>query len=162
MQAWLADELGDEAETARTFVRAAKVRVGRVAGRNRAQRGAGERLYWIGAHGGGRGRRAGGDMGDRESRLGGARRSRNLRRVVGVRSALGIGPFTAAWVNRSCESEHRATVFSLHERGSSFGQAAFGPAIGLFAGASGLRTALLASAALLLPVQALYLAARDG
>ena len=73
-----------------------------------------------------------------------------------------IGPFTAAWVNRSCESEHRATVFSLHEQGNSFGQVAFGPAIGAFARARGLRTALLAATALLLPVQGLYLAAGDG
>ena len=73
-----------------------------------------------------------------------------------------IGPFTAAWVNRSCESEHRATVFSLHEQGNSFGQVAFGPAIGAFARARGLRPALLAATALLLPVQGLYLAAGDG
>ena len=73
-----------------------------------------------------------------------------------------IGPFTAAWVNRSCESEHRATVFSLHEQGNSFGQVAFGPAIGAFARARGLRAALLAATALLLPVQGLYLAAGDG
>lgn len=72
-----------------------------------------------------------------------------------------IEPFTAAWVNRNCESEHRATVFSLHEQGNSFGQVAFGPAIGAFARARGLRPALLAAAALLLPVQALYLAAGD-
>ncbi len=68
-------------------------------------------------------------------------------------------PFTVAWVNRNCESEYRATVFSLHEQGNSFGQIAFGPAMGMFASIRGIRAALIAVAVLLLPPQALYLAA---
>ena len=66
-------------------------------------------------------------------------------------------PFTAAWINRNCESEYRATVFSIHEQANSFGQVVFGPGIGLLATVRGLRTALVSVAILLAPPQLLYL-----
>lgn len=66
-------------------------------------------------------------------------------------------PFTAAWINRNCESEYRATVFSVHEQANSFGQVVFGPGMGLLAIVRGLRTALIGVAILLAPPQLLYL-----
>ena len=71
-------------------------------------------------------------------------------------------PFTAAWINRNCESEYRATVFSLHEQANSFGQVVFGPAMGLLATVRGLRTALIGVAILLVPPQLLYLVKEAG
>ena len=66
-------------------------------------------------------------------------------------------PFTAAWINRIARSEYRATVFSIHEQGNSLGQIAFGPLMGIYATAAGIRPALIACALLRLPPQALYL-----
>ena len=66
-------------------------------------------------------------------------------------------PFAAAWINRNCESEYRATVFSLHEQANSFGQVFFGPGMGLLATVRGLRTALIGVSMLLVPPQFLYL-----
>ena len=66
-------------------------------------------------------------------------------------------PFAAAWINRNCESEYRATVFSLHEQANSFGQVFFGPGMGLLATVRGLRTALIGVSILLIPPQLLYL-----
>ena len=66
-------------------------------------------------------------------------------------------PYTSAWVNRNCESEYRATVFSLHEQANSFGQVAFGPIMGTLATAKGMRVSLVTVAALLVPAQFLYL-----
>ena len=66
-------------------------------------------------------------------------------------------PFAAAWINRNCESEYRATVFSLHEQANSFGQVFFGPGMGLLATVRGLRTALVGVSILLVPPQLLYL-----
>ena len=71
-------------------------------------------------------------------------------------------PFTAAWINRNCESEYRATVFSLHEQANSFGQVFFGPGMGLMATVRGLRTALVGVAVLLVPPQLLYLVRERG
>ena len=71
-------------------------------------------------------------------------------------------PFTAAWINRNCESEYRATVFSLHEQANSFGQVFFGPGMGLLATVRGLRTALIGVAVLLVPPQLLYLVRERG
>ena len=71
-------------------------------------------------------------------------------------------PFTAAWINRNCESEYRATVFSIHEQANSFGQVVFGPAMGLLATVRGLRTALIGVAILLVPPQLLYLVKEAG
>ena len=67
------------------------------------------------------------------------------------------GPFTASWINRNCESEYRATVFSLYEQANSFGQVVFGPGMGLLATTRGLRTALIGVSTLLVPPQLLYL-----
>ena len=66
-------------------------------------------------------------------------------------------PFAAAWINRNCDSEYRATVFSLHEQANSFGQVFFGPGMGLLATVRGLRTALVGVSILLIPPQLLYL-----
>ena len=66
-------------------------------------------------------------------------------------------PFTTVWLNRHCESEYRATVFSLHEQANSLGQVAFGPPMGLLANRRGLRFTLVGTALLLIPAQLLYL-----
>ena len=66
-------------------------------------------------------------------------------------------PFAAAWINRNCESEYRATVFSLHEQANSFGQVFFGPGMGLLATVRGLRLTLIGVSFLLIPPQLLYL-----
>ena len=71
-------------------------------------------------------------------------------------------PYTAVWINRNCESEYRATVFSLHEQANSFGQVIFGPGWGLLATVRGLRTALIGVSILLAPPQLLYLVRERG
>ena len=70
-------------------------------------------------------------------------------------------PMVAAWLNRSVESSHKATVFSLHEQTNSFGQAAFGPGMGVLASTFGLRYALVGVALLLVPPQVIYIFAKD-
>ena len=68
-------------------------------------------------------------------------------------------PIVLTWANQQIPSEVRATVLSMHTQSNSFGQFAGGPALGALAQASGVRAAFLATASMLVPVQALYLRA---
>jgi len=70
------------------------------------------------------------------------------------------GPVTNTWINQQIPSEVRATVLSMNTQADSLGQFMGGPALGALARGAGVRAALLATAALLLPAQGLYLAAR--
>ena len=73
------------------------------------------------------------------------------------------GPAGEAWTNRQLDSSVRATVFSMRAQADAFGQIASGPAMGLFATASTVRAALVATAALLTPPQLIYaLVGRSG
>ena len=68
-----------------------------------------------------------------------------------------------AWTNRQLDSGVRATVFSMRAQADAFGQIAAGPAMGIFAAASTIRAALVATAALLAPPQLIYaLVGRSG
>jgi DHA3 family tetracycline resistance protein-like MFS transporter len=69
-------------------------------------------------------------------------------------------PLLATWANRQIPSQVRATVLSMQTQGDSLGQFIGGPALGGLARAGGVPAAFLATAALLLPVQALYARAR--
>ena len=66
------------------------------------------------------------------------------------------GPILDTWANRQIPSAVRATVLSMQTQGDSLGQFIGGPALGGLARASTVSAAFLATAGLLLPVQALY------
>jgi len=68
-------------------------------------------------------------------------------------------PLIASWTNRHAEPEVRATLFSLRGQCDALGQFAGGPALGWLALRGSVPIALLASAALLLPIQLLFAAA---
>ena len=70
------------------------------------------------------------------------------------------GPVASTWINQQIPSEVRATVLSMNTQADSLGQFTGGPALGALARGAGVRAALLATAALLVPAQGLYLAAR--
>ena len=65
------------------------------------------------------------------------------------------GPFMSTWTNRQLESDIRATVFSMSAQLDAFGQVASGPPMGVVATRTAVRVALLATAALLVPPQAI-------
>ena len=66
-------------------------------------------------------------------------------------------PLFSAWLNRSIEeSSVRATVISITNQADAIGQWAGGPAIGAVGNVFGLRVALAAGAACLLPALGLY------
>lgn len=65
-------------------------------------------------------------------------------------------PLFVACINRGLESSSRATVLSTVNQMDAFGQMAGGPAVGAVGNVWGLRAALLAVAALLVPVWGLY------
>jgi MFS family permease len=75
-----------------------------------------------------------------------------VRRIVATIGA----PVQTAWLNRNLDSASRATVISMTGQANSIGQAAGGPAFGLIANAVSIQVALLASAAVLSPIVALY------
>lgn len=67
------------------------------------------------------------------------------------------GPVYATWLNSNVDdSSVRATVLSMTNLGDSAGEWGGGPAIGALGNAFGIRTALAASAAALVPALALY------
>lgn len=67
------------------------------------------------------------------------------------------GPIFAAWLNRSIdESSVRATVISITNQADAVGQWTGGPALGGVGNVFGIRAALVAGAACLLPALALY------
>ena len=66
-------------------------------------------------------------------------------------------PIFSAWLNRSIdESSVRATVISITNQADAVGQWTGGPALGAVGNVFGLRAALCAGAACLLPALALY------
>lgn len=66
------------------------------------------------------------------------------------------GPVESAWLNRNLEPASRATVISMTGQANAIGQVAGGPALGWVGNAVSIRAALLASAAVMTPVVALY------
>lgn len=71
-------------------------------------------------------------------------------------------PVLSTWTNQQIPSEVRATVLSMSTQSDSLGQFVGGPALGALGRSLGVRAALLATAGLLLPVQALYRRAHRG
>lgn len=65
-------------------------------------------------------------------------------------------PLYMGWLNRNLDSSVRATVISMGGQANALGQIAGGPAVGALGSAVSLRTAIMASAALLTPAIALY------
>ena len=65
-------------------------------------------------------------------------------------------PVSNAWLNQYVDSSVRATMFSIHSQSDAIGQVAAGPALGAAATATTVRVGLLGAAALLVPVQGLY------
>ncbi|MFB9328374.1 MFS transporter [Paenibacillus aurantiacus] len=66
------------------------------------------------------------------------------------------GPISAAWLNRFLESRTRATVLSMMGQSDALGQTAGGPIVGWIGSRYTIRASLLASAALMAPIAALY------
>ena len=64
------------------------------------------------------------------------------------------GPIMSTWTNQQLETDVRATGFSMSAQVDAFGQVASGPLMGLVATRTSVRVALVASAALLTPPQA--------
>ncbi len=65
-------------------------------------------------------------------------------------------PFITAWLNHRLDPSVRATVLSLHGQAGALGEMGGGPLLGGMARALGIRTALAAAAAVLLPVIGLF------
>ena len=65
-------------------------------------------------------------------------------------------PVEATWLNSELPSEIRATVLSMNGQANALGQIAGGPPLGLLASGTSVRTALVASAAVLAPAVAVY------
>ena len=94
----------------------------------------------------------------------------NFALVVAVFLSGGVvrrasGPVLDTWTNQHLRSSVRATVFSMPSQSVALGQVAFGSAMGAVATATTIRAALTGVAALLLPVQGIYLCVmgqRDG
>ena len=66
-------------------------------------------------------------------------------------------PLYLTWLNRGiADSSVRATVISMSGQADAIGQTAGGPVLGLFGNAYGIRAALAAGAAVLVPALGLY------
>ena len=65
-------------------------------------------------------------------------------------------PISDAWLIQHTESASRATVFSLRGQANAFAQAALGPAMGVIAVMTTLRTSLVGTSILLAPSQVIY------
>ncbi len=76
--------------------------------------------------------------------------------AIGVVRSL-IWPLYTAWVNHRLDSSVRATVLSMSGQVDSIGQISSGPLLGIIARRYGIRTGLLGSVLLLLPVLPLLL-----
>jgi hypothetical protein len=74
--------------------------------------------------------------------------SRVLRQVA--------APILDTWMNLQIESSVRATVLSMRAQSDSLGQVVGGPILGVLATAFALRAALLGTALVLVPAQAIY------
>ena len=65
-------------------------------------------------------------------------------------------PVADVWLIQHTESAYRATVFSLRGQANAFAQVALGPAMGVLAVMTTLRTALVGASTLLAPSQVMY------
>ena len=65
-------------------------------------------------------------------------------------------PVADVWLIQHTESAYRATVFSLRGQANAFAQVALGPAMGVLAIMTTLRTALVGASTLLAPSQVIY------
>ena len=75
------------------------------------------------------------------------------------------GPLYLTWLNQGiADSSVRATVISMSGQADAIGQTAGGPVLGVVGNAYGIRVALLAGSAVLVPALGLYAraAGRDG
>jgi len=81
---------------------------------------------------------------------------------VWLKGAAGVvaAPVLAAWLNRNVDSGVRATVLSLNAQAGAIGQVLGGPPLGLLAGRTSVRLALLVSAGLLAPTIGLFVRLR--
>jgi DHA3 family tetracycline resistance protein-like MFS transporter len=70
---------------------------------------------------------------------------------------LAYTPLYLTWINQNVDSSVRATVISMNSQIDSLGQIVGGPPLGLIGSYVGLRAALLASAAVMVPGMVLYL-----
>jgi len=77
---------------------------------------------------------------------------------IWVKAAAGVvaAPVLAAWLNRNVDSGVRATVLSINAQAGAIGQVLGGPPLGLLAGRTSVRLALLVSAGLLAPAVGLF------
>ena len=69
-------------------------------------------------------------------------------------------PVLVAWLNRNVDSGVRATVLSINAQADALGQVVGGPPLGLLAGRTSVRLALLVSAGLLAPTVGLFVRLR--
>ena len=68
-------------------------------------------------------------------------------------AARGVrNPLLTAWINQHTESDVRATVLSIQGQADAFGQIAGGPVVGAIGLHSTVRTAMILSALMLLPI----------
>ena len=68
-----------------------------------------------------------------------------------------LNPISMTWLNQQIEdSSVRATVISIAGQADAIGEAGGGPALGAIGNVYGIRAALAAGAAVLLPALALY------
>jgi len=71
------------------------------------------------------------------------------------------GPVYDTWLNLNLESRSRATVLSMLSQSNALGQAGGGPFVGWIGNRLSIRASLLASAALLAPILAVFAKARS-
>ncbi|MDQ4045355.1 MAG: hypothetical protein M3173_07895, partial [Chloroflexota bacterium] len=65
-------------------------------------------------------------------------------------------PLSAAWINQNIDSRVRATVISMSGQADAIGQIVGGPGVGAVGNLFGLRAAMAAAGAILIPGLALY------
>nr|WP_204920102.1 MFS transporter [Microlunatus panaciterrae] len=75
--------------------------------------------------------------------------------VKGAAEAVAI-PIQAAWLNRNVESHVRATVLSMNGQANAIGQVVGGPPLGLLGNRTSVRTTLLASAVVTVPITLIF------
>ncbi len=80
--------------------------------------------------------------------------------LIEVVTAL-TGPVYDTWLNLNIESRSRATVLSMLSQSDALGQTAGGPFVGWIGSRLSVRASLLASAALLVPILAVFAQSRD-
>jgi MFS family permease len=76
-------------------------------------------------------------------------------------AAVVAAPVLATWLNQNVDSGVRATVLSLDGQANAVGQVLGGPPLGLLAGRTSVRLALVVSAGLLAPTIAVFAAIKN-